>query len=79
MEKLVESLGIARLSKSQVSEMAEELDTQVADVWQSPLDAGPYTFVCGGPPAGPAVKADRWVVQAVSNASRRPRDANGSL
>jgi len=26
MEKLVESLGITRLSKSQVSEMARELD-----------------------------------------------------
>jgi len=31
MEKLVESLGITRLSKSQVLEMAKELDAQVAD------------------------------------------------
>src|SRR5688572_22654309 len=31
MEKLVESLGITRLSKSQVSEMAKDLDAQVAD------------------------------------------------
>jgi putative transposase len=45
MEKLVESLGITRLSKSQVSEMAKELDGQVADFRHRPLDAGPYTFV----------------------------------
>jgi transposase-like protein len=29
MEKLVETLGITRLSKSQVSEMAKDLDAQV--------------------------------------------------
>ena len=45
MEKLVESLGITRLSKSQVSEMAKELDARVADFRHRPLDAGPYTFV----------------------------------
>ncbi len=45
MERLVESLGITRLSKSQVSEMAKELDGQVADFRHRPLDAGPYTFV----------------------------------
>ena len=45
MEKLVETLGITRLSKSQVSEMARDLDAQVADFRHRPLDAGPYTFV----------------------------------
>ncbi|WP_138736030.1 IS256 family transposase [Modestobacter excelsi] len=45
MEKLVESLGITRLSKSQVSEMAKDLDAHVADFRHRPLDAGPYTFV----------------------------------
>ena len=45
MEKLVESLGITRLSKSQVSEMARDLDEQVADFRHRPLDAGPYTFL----------------------------------
>src|SRR3954464_5354867 len=45
MEKLVESLGISRLSKSQVSEMARDLDAQVADFRHRPLDAGPYTFL----------------------------------
>jgi putative transposase len=45
MEKLVETLGITRLSKSQVSNMAKELDEHVADFRTRPLDAGPYTFV----------------------------------
>jgi transposase-like protein len=45
MEKLVETLGITRLSKSQVSVMAQELDTHVAEFRNRPLDAGPYTFL----------------------------------
>ena len=45
MEKLVETLGITRLSKSQVSEMAKDLDAQVEAFRTRPLDAGPYPFV----------------------------------
>ncbi|MHA6780307.1 IS256 family transposase [Pseudonocardia saturnea] len=45
MEKLVETLGITRLSKSQVSVMARELDEQVEAFRTRPLDAGPYTFL----------------------------------
>ncbi len=45
VEKLVEQLGVTRLSKSQVSEMAKSLDEQVAAFRTRPLDAGPYTFV----------------------------------
>ena len=45
MEKLVETLGITGLSKSQVSEMAKDLDAQVEAFRTRPLDAGPYTFV----------------------------------
>jgi putative transposase len=45
MEKLVATLGIGRLSKSQVSEMAKNLDGQVAAFRSRPLDAGPYTFL----------------------------------
>ncbi len=45
MEKLVETLGITRLSKSQVSEMAKDLDAQVEAFRTRRLDAGPYTFV----------------------------------
>ena len=45
MEKLVETLGITKLSKSQVSVMAKDLDEQVEAFRTRPLDAGPYTFV----------------------------------
>ncbi len=45
MEKLVDALSITRLSKSQVSVMAAELDATVAEFRGRPLDAGPYTFV----------------------------------
>lgn len=45
VEGLVETLGIASLSKSQVSEMARELDELVDDFRNRPLDRGPYTYV----------------------------------
>src|SRR6201981_1331929 len=45
MERLVESLGITSLSKSQVSVMAKVLDTAVEAFRTRPLDAGPYTFM----------------------------------
>ena len=45
MEKLVETLGVTRLSRSQVSEMAKDLDGQVEAFRSRPLDAGPYTFL----------------------------------
>ena len=45
MDKLVDSLGITSLSKSQVSRMAADLDAAVEAFRSRPLDAGPYTFV----------------------------------
>jgi transposase-like protein len=45
VEGLVQTLGIERLSKSQVSRMAKELDEEVAAFRSRPLDAGPYTYV----------------------------------
>jgi putative transposase len=45
MDRLVETLGITSLSKSQVSVMAKELDIAVEAFRTRPLDAGPYTFV----------------------------------
>src|SRR5919198_191673 len=45
MDRLVHTLGITSLSKSQVSEMAKSLDEQVQAFRTRPLDAGPYTFV----------------------------------
>lgn len=46
MDKLVASLGITSLSKSQVSQMAKELDAHVEEFRTRRLDdAGPFTFV----------------------------------
>lgn len=46
MDKLVQSLGITGLSKSQVSEMAKDLDAHVEEFRTRQLsDAGPFTFV----------------------------------
>src|SRR5947209_818305 len=45
MDKLVDTLGITSLSKSQVSVMAKELDAAVEAFRTRPLDAGPYTFM----------------------------------
>ena len=46
MDKLVKTLGIHALSKSQVSRMAADLDEQVADFrHRSLVEAGPFTFV----------------------------------
>ena len=46
MDKLVQSLGITSLSKSQVSRMAADLDAQVAAFRTRPLhESGPFTFV----------------------------------
>lgn len=46
MDRLVQSLGITTLSKSQVSEMAKDLDSQVEQFRTRRLDdAGPFTFV----------------------------------
>jgi putative transposase len=46
MDKLVQSLGITGLSKSQVSVMASELDEHVERFRTRPLaDSGPFTFV----------------------------------
>ena len=45
MDDLVKTLGITGLSKSQVSEMAKDLDEQVTAFRSRPLDAGPYSFV----------------------------------
>jgi putative transposase len=45
VEGLVETLGVASLSKSQVSELAKDLDQVVDDFRHRPLDRGPYTYL----------------------------------
>jgi transposase-like protein len=45
IEGLVQTLGIERISKSRVSQMAKELDHQVEAFRTRPLDGAPYTYV----------------------------------
>jgi len=45
VEGLVRHLGIERISKSRVSEMARELDGAVEAFRTRPLDRGPYTYL----------------------------------
>jgi len=45
VEGLVRHLGIERISKSRVSEMARELDQAVEAFRTRPLDRGPYTYL----------------------------------
>jgi putative transposase len=45
VEGLVQTLGIEHLSKSQVSRMASELDSEVTAFRSRPLDGGPYTYL----------------------------------
>jgi putative transposase len=45
VEDVARALGIERLSKSQVSEMARSLDAMVEAFRNRPLDAGPYTYL----------------------------------
>ncbi len=45
VETLVQTLGIEKLSRSQVSDMAKHLDAEVQAFRSRPLDAGPYTYL----------------------------------
>jgi putative transposase len=45
VDDLVKALGIEGISKSEVSRLAAELDTVVAEFRERPLDNGPYRYV----------------------------------
>jgi len=45
VEGLVQAMGVERMSKSQVSELAKELDGIVEQFRNRPLDGGPYTYM----------------------------------
>jgi putative transposase len=45
VEKLVQQLGVERMSKSQVSRLAKSLDEIVEDFRTRPLDGAPYAYV----------------------------------
>ncbi len=48
VEKLVQQLGVERMSKSQVSRLAKSLDAIVEDFRTRPLDGAPYAYVTLG-------------------------------
>lgn len=45
VDKLVKTLGVEGISKSQVSKLAEDLDSEVSAFRERPLTNGPYPFV----------------------------------
>lgn len=45
VDDLVEAMGIAGISKSEVSRLAGELDAKVAEFRERPLDSGPYRYL----------------------------------
>ena len=45
VDDLVKAMGIEGISKSEVSRMAAELDTMVAEFRERPLDKGPYRYL----------------------------------
>lgn len=45
VDDLVKAFGMEGISRSEVSRMAAELDTKVAEFRDRPLDAGPYRYV----------------------------------
>ncbi|MGH9272032.1 MAG: IS256 family transposase, partial [Ilumatobacteraceae bacterium] len=45
VEDLVEAMGIAGISKSEVSRLAGELDAKVAEFRERPLESGPYRYL----------------------------------
>jgi transposase-like protein len=45
VDDLVEAMGIAGISKSEVSRLAAELDVKVAEFRERPLDGGPYRYL----------------------------------
>lgn len=78
MDKLVKTLGINSLSKSQVSRMATDLDEHVNEFRHRPLgDAGPFTFVAAdaltmkGREGGRVINAVVLVATGVNADSRR--------
>ena len=45
VDGLVRAIGLENISKSQVSELARELDKTVEQFLTRPLDIGPYRYI----------------------------------
>jgi putative transposase len=85
MERLVESLGVTKLSKFQVSIMAADLDAQVEAFRTRPLDQGPYTFVAADALVlevrenGRVVRVHALIATGVNNDGYRESSVSKSL
>jgi putative transposase len=81
VEKLAESLGVTKLSKSQVSVMAAELDEMVAGFRNRRLDGAPYTFAWVNAPRSARIRGPtrpthpEYAAQAGASHSRGPQCA----
>jgi putative transposase len=78
VEGLVATLGIQSLSKSQVSELAKTLDSEVAAFRSRPLDADPYPYVCwtrwqssAARPDGSSTSPASWPPRSTPTAAAR--------
>ena len=77
VEDLVEAMGIAGISKSEVSRLAGELDAKVAEFRERPLDAGPYRYLWIDAltqkvrEGGRVVNVSAVIATAVNNEGRR--------
>ena len=77
VEDLVEAMGIAGISRSEVSRLAGELDAKVAEFRERPLDTGPYRYLWIDAltqkvrEGGRVVNVSAVIATAVNNEGRR--------
>jgi putative transposase len=77
VEDLVEAMGIAGISPSQVSRLAGELDVKVAEFRERPLESGPYRYLWIDAltqkvrEGGRVVNVSAVIATAVNNEGRR--------
>jgi putative transposase len=79
VEHIAQALGIERLSKSQVSEMAKVLDEQVEAFRNRPLDQGPYPYLWLDALVVKSREAGRVVNVAVVIATAVTRDGQRTI
>src|SRR5712691_760678 len=78
VEKLVQQLGVERMSKSQVSRLAKSLDAIVEDFRSRPLDGAPYAYVTSTRWSSSAAKAAARSTSASCTRTRSTGSASGS-
>src|SRR5438093_13451014 len=74
VEKLVQQLGVERMSKSQVSRLAKSLDSIVEDFRTRPLDGTPYPYLTLDALVVKCREGGRTVIVCVVHACRDHRE-----